>query len=331
MIRKAGAPAIGLAAIAALVLIVNPRSLGAALSHLNLIVLPLGLILIAVFYLLQGLRWHFLLRETGSRLEVGDSLLLNMGGQAVTAILPLGDLTRAALYSEATGAEFGAAAATVTVQELSYTLILVLVAAPALLEFHLGVPALAATLAGVLAVLAILSVSPVFHAVNGTLARLPILSPLAPHVEALRRQTVGLLRRPRTLAGSLLDLTRAATMVSLLWLILHGLRPGAIGWEDAALVLAVSYVGGAVSLIPGGAGANEASVVGMLVLLGLDPAAAGAAALLQRVLVTGVATLAGLAAYGAARRRFHLAGLRLFEGDRPQSPRRERGGWQKVA
>jgi uncharacterized protein (TIRG00374 family) len=77
----------------------------------------------------------------------------------------------------------------------------------------------------------------------------------------------------------------------------------------ASFVLAASYVAGAVSLIPGGIGAAEASVVGLLVLAGVDPATATAAALLQRIADKGFATLMGFVAYAIARRRFHLSGL----------------------
>ena len=311
MTRRLAGPLLGLAAIGALVLIVDPRNLGAAISHFNPLAVAPALALVAAFYLLQGLRWHLLLRHAGPRLGAGDSLLLNMAGQAVTAVLPLGDLTRAALFSEVAGAEFGAAAATVTVQELSYTLILVLVAAPGLLAFPFGAPALAATLAGVIGVAAILTVPSIFSAVHRLVARAPVLNRLEGQVAALRHHTVVLLRRPDTSLWSLLDLARALTMITLLWTIVAALRPGAVSWEGAALVLAVSYLGGAISLIPGGAGANEASLVGMLVVLGVDPASAGAAAILQRAMVTGTATLVGVAAYAVCRRRFGIRWTQL--------------------
>lgn len=308
MIRRLAAPLLGLAVIGALVLIVNPRSLGAALGGFSpLAVLPaLGLVL--AFYLLQGVRWHLLLRHAGSRLGVRDTLVINMAGQAVTAVLPLGDLTRAALVSEVAGTSFGSAAATVTVQEMSYTMVLVLVAAPALLGFPFGAPALAATLAATVSVTAILTVPGIFQAVRRGVARAPLVNRLGGQIDALQLETAALLRRPATALGALLDLARAAVMVTLLWTLVAVLRPGELTWEGAALVLAVSYLGGAVSLIPGGAGANEASVVGMLVLLGVDPASAGAAALLQRAFVTGSATLLGLASYGVCRRRFGIRG-----------------------
>jgi len=63
------------------------------------------------------------------------------------------------------------------------------------------------------------------------------------------------------------------------------------------------------SVSPAEGGANDASAVGLLVLLGMDGGTAAAAALLQRVLFTGLATGLGLTAYLVARRRFDLGGL----------------------
>src|SRR5262249_5263991 len=63
-------------------------------------------------------------------------------------------------------------------------------------------------------------------------------------------------------------------------------------------------------------------------LLGLPPGTAAAAAILQRVLVTGTATVMGLVAYGIARRRFHLSGLGAL---RARADRRRRPGRRPAA
>src|SRR5256885_7215278 len=54
-----------------------------------------------LFRSLQGVRWHYLLADAGAPLRLPDSLLVNAAGQTITAIVPLGDLTRAAFASEA--------------------------------------------------------------------------------------------------------------------------------------------------------------------------------------------------------------------------------------
>jgi uncharacterized membrane protein YbhN (UPF0104 family) len=309
LLRRVLPVVIALGALAGIVLVVNPRSLAAALSRFDLLAAPLVLALTATWFLLQGIRWHFLLRVAGSGLRLADSVLLSVAGQTITALLPLGDLTRAVFAAEAAGVEFGAAAATVTVQELTFTLFLVLLATPGMVALHAGTGIVATVIAGVVAVFAILTVRPLFRVVRRATALLPLPPRLLDQVDELQRETAGLLRRPDTAGGALLDLARAAVGATVLWLILQGLEPGAIGWWKAAFVVAVAYVGGALSLLPGGTGANDASVVGLLVLLGLDPGTAGAAALLQRATFTGLATILGLTAYLVARRRFQLGGL----------------------
>jgi uncharacterized membrane protein YbhN (UPF0104 family) len=309
LLSRALPVAVAFAALTGLVLVVNPRALAGALSRFNPLVAPVVVVVTASWFVLQGVRWHQLLRAAGSGLRAADSVLLSVAGQTITALLPLGDLTRAMFATDAAGLEFGAAAATVTVQELTFTLFLVLLATPGMIALHVGTGIVAAVIAGVLAIFAILTVPPLFAAVRGAAALLPLPRRLLAQVDELQRETVRLLRRRDTAAWSLLDLARAAVGATVLWLIVQGLDPGAIGWWKAAFVVAVAYVGGAVSFLPGGTGANDASVVGLLVLLGLDPGTAGAAALLQRVLFTGLATGLGLTAYLVARRRFPLGGL----------------------
>lgn len=297
-----------IASVGALLLAVNPRVVAGAVRHFDVRVILPVLLLVGGFYLLQGLRWHFLLRDVGAAGRLADSQLINLAGQAVTAVLPLGDLTRALLASEASGVELGAVVATVTVQELTFMLLLVLAAAPGLALLPHGFALMAAVVLGVAAIFAILVVPQLFAAVRRLVAATPGLRALRGQVDALQGGVRHLIARPDVLAGSMFDLGRVVAANAALLLILRGLGVDTLGWWQGALVLAVSFVGGAISFLPGGIGANEASVVGVLVVLGVNPATAAAAAILQRVTLTGVGTLGGLAAFLAVRRRSALIG-----------------------
>jgi uncharacterized protein (TIRG00374 family) len=299
---------LAVAAVGSLLAFVDPREVVESTRRFDL---PLALPLLLVgsgYYLLQGLRWHFLLRAVGARERLRDSELINLAGQSVTAVMPLGDLTRAFFAARVSGVAFGAAAATVTVQELTFTVLLVLAAAPGLAHLPDGLAWMVAVVLGVGAVVAILTVPWAYRAVRALVASTPGLRQLGPQVDALQQGVRSLLLRPQVLAGTLIDLARALLATAGMMLILRGLRIDSVGWWEAALVVAVAYVGGAVSLLPGGIGANEASVVGILALLGVNPAVAAAAALLQRLWLSGYATLGGLAAYAVVRRRFQLTG-----------------------
>lgn len=308
-LQRVGPAIIGLAATGALVFVLNPAQVGHALAHFTLwFILPIVVLYLAI-YLLQGVRWHYLLRDAGVRLKLWDSILLNSAGQTITALVPLGDLTRAAFASEASGKDFGTIAATVTVQELTFNLMLVLCALPVLLAFHLGVEVIVLTLLGMAAIVVILTVSSVFHFVHGVVARIPLLNRLLPAIEELQHETVELLHRPDALWLSVLDLGRALVSITVFWIVVQGLSPGSLDWPKAGFVLALSSIGGAISLIPGGVGANEASVAGLLIWFRVASGAAGAAALVQRFLLTGMAVILGLGAYLLVRRRFKLGGV----------------------
>jgi uncharacterized membrane protein YbhN (UPF0104 family) len=301
--------AIAVGALVGLVLVVRPSALATALGHFELFMVPLVLLGGVLWFILMGIRWFFLLRVTGSRLRMGDTVLLSVAGQAITAIIPFGDVTRAIFASESADLEIGAAAATVTVQELTFTLCLILLAAPGLVALHAGTGLVAGVVAGVAAIFTILAVPQLYYALRTLVAWIPIPRGLLAQADELQRQTATLLRRPDTVGWTLIDLVRAAVGGTVFWLILHGLVPDAIGWWTAAFVVAVGYIAGSISFIPGGTGANDASAVALLVLLGLDPGTAAAAVLLQRVTFTGLATTLGLTAYLVARRRFPLGSL----------------------
>jgi glycosyltransferase 2 family protein len=316
-LRHAATLVLGLGAIAGVVLFLNPAHIGSALERFQLALIAPVLLFSILVYILQGIRWHYLLKDTGTKLRLLDTILVNLAGQTITAIVPLGDLTRAAFASAAGRTDFGIVAATVTVQELSYTLMLILSAVPAILAMGYGLAAIVPVVIGITGVVVILTVSPVFCRVHDLIAHIPFLNRLLPAIDELQQETVALLHRPDALALSILDAVRVAAAVTALWLVLQGLEPGRIGWWQTAFVLALSTIGGAVSLVPGGVGANEASVAALLIFLGFDYGAAGAAAIIQRGLVTGLSLGLGFAAYTAVQKRLRLGGIFQLVTRRP--------------
>lgn len=302
------AAGVGLAGIVVLVLVIQPGELVAAFSRFDPVLIPAIVAGSVAYYVLQGVRWHFLLRDVGSNLTVGHTVTLNLVGQ-ITTLLPLGELTRVALASRAAKMPFSDALATVTVQELIYGLLLVVVAVPGLFEFHLNpaIPA-AALLVAVLA-MAVLLVPPFFHGLHHVLERILGVRRLLAPLEELRAETVGLLQRPETLGWSVIGLVQVAAMTTVFWLVVDSVSPGTLTWPEAASVYAVASIGGAISLIPGGLGASEATFAGVLIVAGFTPATATAIALIQRVADEGVAMTSGLITYGLTRRKYDLSGL----------------------
>jgi uncharacterized protein (TIRG00374 family) len=316
-VQRALTAVVGLGGIAAVILFLNPAKVGSALEHFQLALIAPILALSVLVYILQGIRWHYLLTDVGTKLRLRDTILINLAGQTITALVPLGDLTRAAFASTADGTDFGTVAATVTVQELSYMLLLILSALPAILALGYGLAAVIPVALGIALIIVVLTVSPVFCRFHDLVAHIPFLNQILPAIDELQQETSTLLHRTDALALSVLDAARVVVAVTAFWLVLQGLEPGRIGWWQAAFVLALSTIGGAVSLIPGGVGANEASVAALLIFLGFNTGAAGGAAIIQRGLMTGLSLILGFGAYLAINKRLHLGGIFQLFARRP--------------
>jgi glycosyltransferase 2 family protein len=295
---------LAVAAVGGLVVAVNPADVAGALRGVDLPLLVPFVLLTALTLAVQGVRWHFLLTSVGARIPMLDSVLISVAGQGITVVLPLGDLTRAIFATEVAHVEFADVVATVTVQELTFTLFLLLSAGPVVVERHQAAGAEITALVGVAAIAIILLVPAVFHQVHRVAARTPVLRRYVTQIDELQHETVRLLHDRRSMAWSLLDLCRVVLSITAFWVLVRAVTGGGgIGWASAAFVLAIAYVGGAVSLIPGGVGANEASTVGLLYVVGVHPAAAAAIAVLQRLLQMGTTIACALTAYALARRR----------------------------
>jgi uncharacterized protein (TIRG00374 family) len=316
-VQRAVTAVVGLGGIAAVILFLNPAKIGSALEHFQIALIAPILALSVLVYILQGIRWHYLLADVGTKLRLRDTILINLAGQTITALVPLGDLTRAAFASTADGTDFGTVAATVTVQELSYMLLLILSALPAILALGYGLAAVIPVALGIALIIVVLTVSPVFCRFHDLVAHIPFLNRILPAIDELQQETSTLLHRTDALALSVLDAARVVVAVTAFWLVLQGLEPGRIGWWQAAFVLALSTIGGAVSLIPGGVGANEASVAALLIFLGFNTGAAGGAAIIQRGLMTGLSLILGFGAYLAINKRLHLGGIFQLFARRP--------------
>ncbi len=319
---------IGLGVVVALVEAVNPDHFASAASRFNPVYAPIIAALSFGYYFLQGVRWQPLLTAVGVRLRLADTVVLNFAGQAA-GLLPGGELTRAVLVSEVAHIEVGSAIATITVQELIYTVLLIAAAVPGALHHTIAAVGVSVALAGVLAITGILTVQPVFEKVVALVERLPVLNRYTPDVVELQHDTVSLLRRWDTLTWSSVSAIQAVGTITMFWLVIQAIDPGRVSWPTAAFAYAVAAIAGALSLGPGGLGGFEAAGVGMLIVVGVPFQIAVAATVLQRAADKGLGTIYGAFAYVYARQHFALKQARVIRhgqrrgrstGERDETP-----------
>jgi glycosyltransferase 2 family protein len=307
-----------LGAIAALLVYADPHKIGIAFQRFNLVYIPVVVVLAVGFYLVQGVRWWTLNRALGITFPLRDTVFLTETGQA-TALLPLGELTRALLLSKAAAVHLGSVVASETVQELLFVFMLFALALPRALGLHLIAIAVVVPMLFVIAIVAILTIERLYSRVRRIIGRVPVLRRLRPAVDELHRDTRRLFRHPDTYRYLPLSAVQAAMAVSLLWAVAEAVDPGKLSWTSAGFVYAATQGAAWLSLAPGGLGAVEASTAGLLVLLGISFDIATAISVMQRLADKGLNTVIGWVCYLFARRRYNLTGASLFRFEMPRA------------
>jgi uncharacterized protein (TIRG00374 family) len=307
-----------LGAIAALLIYADPHKIGVAFERFNLEYVPIVVVLAVGFYIVQGVRWWTLNRALGIQFPLRDTVFLTETGQA-TALLPLGELTRALLLSKAAGVHLGAVVATETVQELLFVFMLFVLALPKAIGLHYVAIAVVVPMVFVIAIVAVLTVEGLYARVRRIVEKVPLLRRVRPAVDELHRDTRVLFRHPDTYKWLPLSVAQAVMAVTLLWTIAQAVAPGKLSWASAGFVYAVTQGAAWLSFSPGGLGAVEASTAGLLVALGISFDIATAISVMQRLADKGLNTVIGWICYLFARRRYNLTGASLFRFEMPRA------------
>ncbi len=238
-------------------------------------------------------------------------MFLTETGQA-TALLPLGELTRALLLSKAASVHLGRVVASETVQELLFVFMLFALALPKALGLHLIAIAVVVPMIFVIAIVAILTVERLYARVRRVIEGVPVLRRVRPTVDELHHDARVLFRHPDTYRFLPLSVAQAIMAVTLLWAVAEAVDPGKLSWTSAGFVYAVTQGAAWLSFSPGGLGAVEASTAGLLVALGISFDIATAISVMQRLADKGVNTIIGWICFLIARRRYDLTASSLF-------------------
>ena len=147
-------------------------------------------------------------------------------------------------------------------------------------------PAFLVVLIGILGVIVISQVRSVALWMLGLLEKIPVVKKMAHNLKEFYEGSYALFRPKSTLLAVGLGMVSwLGEGVGFYFLLLGlGLTPSIQLFSLAVFTLSFSTVVGAVSALPGGLGAAEASIAGMLTLLGgMDPAIAASATVLIRL------------------------------------------------
>jgi uncharacterized protein (TIRG00374 family) len=301
---------ISLAILGLIILYVHPEQLGGALSRFHLAYLPVVLSLSLAYYLLKGYQWHLFLKPLKLDHGAVETILIYLAGQP-TAILPLGELTRAFILRQHAKVNLGEVSATVVVQELLYPIFLIAAAVPGAGQFPGAQAAVVVALLGILGISTILLWPRAFNFVMRFAVRVPIIKHYAADLMSLHKDVIFIARRPATLGPALLGPVAALIAIAMFYFTVRSVGID-LGVYQAAFVYAVAHLAGGVSLLPGGIGAYEGSMTFLLVAFGVATPVAAAIAILNRAFDRLLVTVVGTVVFFAIRRPLNLRGITLL-------------------
>jgi glycosyltransferase 2 family protein len=302
---------VGLLGIAVFALVIAWGDAPAVLRALSefppLLVVPV-LLLTIWNYGLRFLKWQFYLRVLG----VGGvpprlSLLVFLSGFAMS-LTPgkAGELTKSLFLRELAGASIARTAPIVFAERLTDGIAMLLLASAGLVAFRFGAPGLLGVAA--LAIVAVVGIQAgmLAHPLLRLLQRIKPAHRLVAAAEVAYDSARELLGWRRLALGVAIGTVSWAGECLALYVILLGLgaSPGLVLLNQATFALASASLVGSASLLPGGLGAAEGTVAGVLELLAGQPKeVAAAATLLIRACTLWFGVALGSIALAALTRR----------------------------
>ncbi|HEX6305220.1 MAG TPA: lysylphosphatidylglycerol synthase transmembrane domain-containing protein [Anaerolineales bacterium] len=243
-------------------------------------------------YTLRFFKWQFYLRQVGvDDIRRWDSARLFVAGFPL-AVTPgkVGEALKGVWLNRLTGIQTARGIAVVLAERISDGLAMIVLS---ILGLWIGLrpipaqywPAIITVLALLSAIIVISQIRPLALRLLAFAERLPLVNRFAHSLHEFYEGSFALFKPSSTLVAVALGILSWFCEGLGFYLILSGLgvEPGSKVLAIAVFVLSFSIVVGAVSTLPGGLGAAEASIAGLLVLLlGLATGTAAAATLLIR-------------------------------------------------
>jgi uncharacterized protein (TIRG00374 family) len=313
--------AAGVAVYVAFSIWADARNVGRALASFTWAAALAGLGLAATNYLVRFLRWQYYLRVLELAVPPGESLLVFLGGFALT-VTPgkLGEAIKAFLLRESRGIPAARTAPIVIAERFTDLVGLLLLTLAGVFTFAVDRRFLVAGVLLIGAGLLVVSVESIAMPVLRLCARVPGLRALAPKLEEFYRSTAALLRPGPLGVGVVISVVAWAFECVAFWLIVRGFPGADVALRTAVFIYATMTVAGALSFLPGGLGMTEMGMVGLLVGLGTgtDRSVAAAATFVTRACTLWFAVLVGVVALLIFARRTRVS-LTLPERQGPEA------------
>jgi uncharacterized protein (TIRG00374 family) len=295
-----------------LVLVGDIRQIGSHLASFNGWVIPAILAGTLFNYLLRFIKWHYYLGRIGVRdLSILESARLFVAGFPL-AVTPgkVGEALKGVWLNHVTGIPIARGVTVVLAERISDGLAVLILSTLGVIAYPQYWPAFAFVLGLLLLIIVLSQIRPLALSVLNFLERFEKIRKFVRPLHEFYEGTHILFRPAATITAVSLGTFAWLGEGIAMYLVLLGLGIPS-GWETfslAVFTLSFSTVIGAVSALPGGLGAAEASIAGMLTLLmGLAKGVATTATLLIRFATLWFGVALGLVVWAFSRYLLTLA------------------------
>jgi uncharacterized protein (TIRG00374 family) len=302
---------LGFIVILVLVLVTDVSQVAGHLASFNWAWTPIILGSTFFNYLLRFIKWHYYLRLSGAdRVPVQESARLFVGGFPL-AVTPgkVGEALKAVWLERASGVPVARGVTVVLAERISDGLAVLMLSTLGVIAYPQYKLAFFTVLGLLLGGIVMVQIRPLALSVLRLAERLPLVKRFAHSLREFYEGAYTLFRPIPTIIavglGTIAWLGEGVAMY--LVLVGLGIPTGVETFSIAVFVLSFSTVIGAVSTLPGGLGAAEASIAGMLtLLLSVSGSTAAAATLLIRFATLWFGVTLGLIVWAFSRRMLLL-------------------------
>ena len=252
------------------------------------------LVLVAFNYLIRAERWHIFLARVGLGLPRGRSYRIFLSGLSMSATPgKVGEALKAVLLRTERGAAIERGIGIVFVERLSDLTGMLVLIGIGIFALPYGVLSFIVMFVVVAGIIALVTSRRLSGKLISWLKGRKRLNVIGNALEAPLRDSSELLSGRSLLQGTVYSTMGWAAECLAFFVILAGSSAG-VGLIQSVFIYAFSSVIGAISMLPGGMGTTEATMVGMLLLQGTAAYVASFAVILTRVATLWFAVAVGV-------------------------------------
>jgi uncharacterized membrane protein YbhN (UPF0104 family) len=286
---------VGLIAVAALVIAVDPVKLGRALADANPWFVLLMVPVVFVLYALHGVAWWIALRGVRVAIGLRQAVTVTFVSQ-VFDFLPGGDLWRVAIVKSESQQPLdpGVVAASVVFDNLVYFFVLTFAMVPDVFRAPLLAVPMAIAIVPQLAIFSILLHRPLYDALLNLITRGRFAKRFRPQLLLLGPAFRQLATPSVAVPIVIVDAGCALLATTVFGLAVAAVHASGFGFQQVGFTYASGQVLAGLTVLPAALGAYEGMMTGMMAVQGVAPAAAAAAAFIYRAINDVLMAIVGL-------------------------------------